>query len=57
MMKEIVSKQRHFFLTHATRNVKFRLDALKKLKKTIIEWEPRIAEALQKDLARFVVNE
>ena len=52
MMQEIVSKQRHFFLTHATRNVKFRLDALKKLKKTIIEWEPRIAEALQKDLGK-----
>ncbi len=51
-MQTIVEKQRRFFLSHTTRDVKFRLTALKKLKKTLIEWEPRIAEALQKDLGK-----
>ena len=51
-MQNLVNKQRWFFLTHATRDVKFRLEALKKLRRTIIEWEPRIAEALQKDLGK-----
>ncbi len=51
-MHDIVEKQRSFFLTHATRDVKFRLAALKKLKKAIQEWEPRIAEALMADLGK-----
>ena len=49
-MNGLVEKQRQFFLTHVTRDVKFRLQALKKLKKTIIEWEPKICEALMADL-------
>lgn len=51
-MQTLVEKQRRFFLSHATREVKFRLAALKKLRQTLIEWEPRIAEALQKDLGK-----
>lgn len=51
-MQHLVETQRRFFLTHATRDVKYRLAALKKLRKTIIEWEPRIAEALKKDLGK-----
>lgn len=51
-MKTIVEKQRQYFLTHVTRDVKFRLAALKKLKKTIIEWEPKICEALMADLGK-----
>ena len=51
-MNCLVEKQRQFFLTHVTRDVKFRLQALKKLKKTIIEWEPRICEALMADLGK-----
>ncbi|MBQ2378947.1 MAG: aldehyde dehydrogenase [Akkermansia sp.] len=51
-MNRLVEKQRSFFLTHVTRDVKFRLQALKKLKKTIIEWEPKICEALMADLGK-----
>ena len=51
-MKTIVENQRQYFLTHVTRDVKFRLAALKKLKKTIIEWEPKICEALMADLGK-----
>lgn len=51
-MHELVETQRKFFLTHTTRDVVFRRRALKKLQKTIREWEPRIAEALQADLGK-----
>ena len=51
-MHEIVENQRRFFQTHVTRDVEFRIRALKKLKKTIRDWEPRIAEALHADLGK-----
>lgn len=51
-MHEIVETQRQFFLTHVTRDVKFRIRALKLLQKTIREWEPRISEALYADLGK-----
>ena len=51
-MHQIVENQRKFFLTHVTRDVEFRIRALKKLQKTIREWEPRIAEALHADLGK-----
>ena len=51
-MHEIVENQRKFFLTHVTRDVEFRIRALRKLQKTIREWEPRIAEALHADLGK-----
>lgn len=51
-MHGIVENQRKFFLTHMTRDVKFRIRALTKLQQTIREWEPRIAEALQADLGK-----
>ncbi len=51
-MKNLVDCQRRFFLTHSTREVKYRLAALRKLRRTIIEWEPRIAQALQQDLGK-----
>lgn len=51
-MHQIVENQRKFFLTHVTRDVNFRLRALKKLQQTIREWESRIAEALHADLGK-----
>ena len=51
-MHDIVENQRKFFQTHVTRDVEFRIRALKKLQKTIREWEPRIAEALHADLGK-----
>ena len=51
-MHDIVAKQRLFFQTHVTRDVEFRIRALKNLQKTIREWEPRISEALHADLGK-----
>ena len=51
-MQNIVAKQREFYLTHATRDVSFRRQALKKLQRALVEWEDRICEALQKDLGK-----
>ena len=51
-MHEIVENQRKFFLTHVTRDVDFRLRALRTLQKAIREWEPRISEALHADLGK-----
>ena len=51
-MHEIVENQRKFFLTHVTRDIEFRLRALRNLQKAIREWEPRISEALHADLGK-----
>ncbi len=51
-MRDIVETQRKFFQTHVTRDVDFRIRALKKLQQTIREWEPRISEALHADLGK-----
>jgi len=51
-MQNIVAKQRTFYLSHATRDVRFRRQALKKLQRALVEWEDRICEALQKDLGK-----
>ena len=51
-MHEIVENQRKFFLTHVTRDIDFRLRALRTLQKAIREWEPRISEALHADLGK-----
>lgn len=51
-IEAIVKKQREFFLTGKTLDVKFRLDALKKLKKAIEENIDIINEAIKKDLGK-----
>ncbi len=48
--KKIVKKQREYFQTGKTLNLEFRMNALKKLKKAILEFENRGKEALKKDL-------
>ena len=48
----IIDKQRAFFRTGATRDLRFRRECLKKLRRTIIAWQPRICEALQADLGK-----
>lgn len=47
---EIFEKQREFFNTGKTKNVKYRLEHLKKLKKSILENEEEIKNALKLDL-------
>ncbi len=51
-IKDLVYSQRKFFHTNATRNVKFRMQALERLKSSIKKYEHEIAEALQKDLGK-----
>lgn len=45
-----INNQRAFFATKQTKNVKFRLEQLRKLKDIVIEYEEKIQEALWKDL-------
>jgi aldehyde dehydrogenase (NAD+) len=49
-IEELVKSQRDFFLTGVTKNVDYRIKALKKLKEVILSKEERICEALKKDL-------
>jgi aldehyde dehydrogenase (NAD+) len=49
-IKEIVSRQREYFYTDATKSIDFRVAALKSLQSAIIQDEGKILEALRKDL-------
>ena len=49
-ISDIVTKQREFYLTNRTRDVRFRVEQLKLLKQNIIKYESRIIEALNADL-------
>lgn len=49
---ELVDKQHRYFLTGATLDITFRLNALKKLKKAIIENEQAINSAIRLDLGK-----
>ena len=51
-IQEILSRQREFFNSQKTLSYKFRLDALKKLKREIIAREADIAKALYDDLGK-----
>lgn len=48
----IVKLQREYFQTNETKDVKFRLENLKKLKSLILRYENKINEALKKDLGK-----
>ena len=52
LIEQIVAKQRAFFATGATLSVDYRIEALKKLKETIIKNEDKIASALKADLGK-----
>jgi len=49
-MVETIESQRRFFLSQKTKDVKFRIENLKKLKKAILKYEGDIFEALKMDL-------
>ena len=49
-MLEILEKQREFFKTNKTLDIKFRLVQLKKLKTQILAYYDQICEAFKKDL-------
>ncbi len=50
-----VAAQREYFMSHETRDVTFRIEQLKKLKKAVLKYEDRLSRALKEDLgkARF----
>jgi len=49
---ELISKQRAYYQSFATRDVTSRIEALKILKKGVLAYEERITEALCKDLGK-----
>lgn len=51
-IRNIVQKQREFFLTNKTLDVDFRIAQLNKLKKAVIKYEDEIIDALKADLGR-----
>lgn len=51
-INQIVEKQRVFFQTGATLNIKFRLDALKKLYNNIKKYQDELCTAITKDLGK-----
>ena len=51
-IKELVAKQRAFFFEGHTLPIKYRMDALKRLKQAIIQNEDKISEAIKKDLGK-----
>ena len=51
-IQNIIDEQKNFFKTGKTLPVSYRIDALKKLKKLIIENEEIICDAIKKDLGK-----
>lgn len=51
-ISQLVTLQRTYFQTHATLDVNYRLTMLRKLKSTLIKYEPLIHAALKKDLGK-----
>lgn len=51
-MRRIVDRQREFFNTHATKDLNFRLDQLKKLEIALKDNEAKIYEAIYKDFKK-----
>jgi aldehyde dehydrogenase (NAD+) len=49
-VSQILANQRAFFNTHQTKDVFYRIAILKLLKKTILDYQEKIEEALLKDL-------
>lgn len=47
--KKIVDKQRNFFLTDVTKSIDFRIEALKKLKKSLLDNVGELVSAFKKD--------
>jgi len=51
-ISRIISQQKEFFNTHQTKSIGFRIEALKKLKRAILEMEKDIVTALYIDLRK-----
>ncbi len=51
-IQALFEAQQRFFLSHETRDIRFRRVALKRLRRAILDWEPQLSTALQKDLGK-----
>jgi len=51
-ISRIISSQREYYFTHATRSIDFRIKNLKKLKQAILKYEDRLYDSLKKDLGK-----
>ena len=51
-ISEIIAAQHEYYLTHATRDIDFRIENLKKLKDAILKYENRLYDSLKKDLGK-----
>ena len=51
-MENILDIQRRFFRSETTRPLRFRREALRRLRSALREWEPRLAAALHADLGK-----
>ncbi|MCX6285657.1 MAG: aldehyde dehydrogenase [Bacteroidetes bacterium] len=58
-ISSVLQAQREFFFTHKTKDLEFRLEQLKTLRKAILKYEDRLYEAFWKDLrkSKFEVYE
>lgn len=56
MIKDIVEEQRKFFMTGKTLDYKFRMKALSRLRRAILDNEEAIYEALAQDLNKSKVE-
>ena len=51
-VEQMLQSQRDFFMTGATLPLSFRIDALKKMRQSILRYEKQITHALKKDLGK-----
>ena len=49
-IEEIIASQRQFFRSHATLSIDYRLEALRRLRGAILEFEEPLTRALYQDL-------
>jgi aldehyde dehydrogenase (NAD+) len=55
-LSQLVNRQKDFFNTHQTKDIGFRLNALKQIRTLVIRYEPEIHQALYEDLGRPVLE-
>ena len=52
LMKNILDAQRRYFRSGVTRSLSARRQALQRLRRALLDWEPKLADALQADLGK-----
>ncbi len=55
-LQDLFESQKLFFLNHETRELRFRREALRRLRSAIVEWTPKLSEALLADLGKVAAE-